>query len=863
VNAPARLWVEHLDDRVLGLGLRAPRLSWWLPDGASRQLAYELEIDGRAHGRVESDHSVLVPWPADSVAAATRVSWRVKVWTDVGESAWSAPAWFETGLLDASDWHAQWIEPVEPELRAAGQRPASVLRTTFALDAGIDGARIHATAHGIYEMFLNGSRVGDLELTPGFTSYPTRLQVQAYDVGSLLRAGENEWRVVLTDGWYRGRVGTRQRANAYGDRVAFVGELRAGDRIVVTGPEWTCATGPIRGADLMDGQEEDHNVALGGWQPVAVADHGFERLTYSPSPPMRATETIRPVEVRRLTPEHQVVDLGQNINGHVRLRMLGPAGATVTLVHGEALDERGDVTLEHLVAHDDVLVRQTDRVVSSGRDGETFEPRHTMHGFQYVRVEGHPERLVRDDITGVVVHTDLRRNGWFQCSDDRLNRLHAIADWSFRDNACDIPTDCPTRERQGWTGDWQVFFPTASFLYDVAGFSVKWLRDLAAEQLPSGCVLNIAPDPMVVRADAADDPIWRYIQGSSGWGDAIVILPWELYRVYGDVAPMAELWPNMVRWVDFAAEQARTQRFGPRALARPEPAPHEQYLWDGGFHWGEWLEPDESTREFWTIDQGYVGTASLHRSAALLARMGCLLGHDDEAARFDALAAHALAAWRIEYVRDDGSLTPDTQARHVRALAFDLVPDELRDQTARRLVQLVRDAGTHVGTGFLATPYLLPVLADAGHVDVAFELLLQDTEPSWLNMVDRGATTVWEDWNGIAQDGTVTASLNHYSKGAVISFLHRDVAGIHLLDAGPAYRRFRIEPRPGGDLTWAEATHDSPYGRIESSWRVDGDRFSLVATVPAGTECAVVLPDGSRHEQAPGTMDYVCKAPLA
>jgi alpha-L-rhamnosidase len=613
----------------------------------------------------------------------------------------------------------------------------------------------------------------------------------------------------------------------------------------------------------MDGQVEAHDVALGATQSVVVADHGFARLTYSPAPPMRAIERIRPVGVRRLTPERQIVDLGQNINGHVRLRTLGAAGTTVTLVHGEALDERGDVTLDHLVAHDDLCVRQTDRVVSAGRDDDDFQPRHTMHGFQYVRVDGSPDRLTPDDIDGVVVHTDLRRTGWFRCSDDRLNRLHAIADWSFRDNACDIPTDCPTRERQGWTGDWQVFFPTASFLYDVAGFSMKWLRDLAAEQLPNGCVLNIAPDPMVARADADDDPIWGYLQGSSGWGDAIVIVPWDLYRVYGDTAPMDELWPNMVRWVDFAAEQARTQRFAGRALERPEAAPHEEYLWDGGFHWGEWLEPDESSREFWTIDQGYVGTAYLHHSAALLARMGRMLGHHDEATRFDALSEHALAAWRTEYLGGDGSLTPDTQAAHVRALAFDLVPEALREQTARRLVDLVRDAGTHVGTGFLATPHLLPVLADAGRLDVAYDLLLQDTEPSWLTMVERGATTVWEHWDGIADDGHATASLNHYSKGAVISFLHRYVAGIRLVDGAPAYRRFRVEPRPGGGLSWAEAVHDCPYGRIASSWRVDGGGFRLIATVPPGTTAEIVLPDGTRHEQPPGTEAYVCKAPLA
>jgi alpha-L-rhamnosidase len=858
VNAPQRLRVEHLGDRVLGLGVRAPRLSWQLPDGSVRQQAYELEVDGGRQGRLESDQSVLVSWPAEPVGSATRVVWRVRVWTDAGESDWSDPAWFETGLLDASDWRAQWIEPVETELLPAGERPALVLHTTFTLDRDIETARLYATAHGIYETFLNGSRVGDLELTPGFTSYPTNLHVQVYDVTDLLVRGDNEWRVVLSDGWYRGRHGNWQRSENYGSRLTFLGQLHVGDQVVVTGPEWTWATGPIVAADLMDGQVEDRTVGLSEWQPVGIAHHALERLAYSPAPPTRAVETIRPVAVNRLTAERQIVDLGQNINGHVRLEDLGPTGTTVTLVHGEALDADGDVTLDHL-GNSDVCVRQTDRVTSAGREGDVFEPRHTVHGFQYVRVTGHPDRLVPDDVTGVVVHTDLRRTGWFRCSDERINRLHAIADWSFRGNANEIPTDCPTRERNGWTGDWQVFFPTAAFLYDVAGFSVKWLRDLAAEQAPNGCVPNIAPDPLRARAGhAEEDPAWSYIQGSSGWGDAIVIVPWELYRVYGDVAAMAELWPNMMRWVDFAAQAARTQRFLGRAEARPDPAPHEQYLWDGGFHFGEWLEPDQWGREFWLIDQGHVGTAYLHHSAALLARMGRLLGHDADAARFDDLAANALVAWRAEYLGDDGSLTPDTQASHVRALVFGLVPEALREKTARRLVELVRAAGTRLGTGFLATPHLLPVLADAGHLDVAYDLLFQDKQPSWLTMVERGATTVWEDWEGIAEDGRATASLNHYSKGGVVSFLHRYVAGIQLLDDAPAYRRVRIEPRPGGSLTWAEATHDCAYGRIESSWRLDGVRFQLVVTIPAGTTGEIVLPDGTRHEQRPGVEAYVC-----
>jgi alpha-L-rhamnosidase len=815
-------------------------------------VAFKVEVNGRSSGWIAGQDHVLVPWPFDPLGSRERVEWRVRVQTELGQSGWSTPAWFELGLLDDDDWEAVWIEPTETE------RAAHVVRHEFHLEREAAEARLYATAYGIYECFLNGRRVGDMELTPGFSSYSAQLYVQAYDVTDLLVAGENHWDVVLTDGWYRGRTGIRQILDSFGTSLGFLGQLEVGGNNFSTGPDWRTASGPLLSADLMSGQVEDHRRRLVDTGPVAVRSGSLGPLAWSPAPPVRRVQELRPVSVTRIDSERQVVDLGQNINGWLRLCDLGPDGTDLTVVHGESIDARGDVTQEHLLTDRSVSGGpfQVDRVISAGCDQDVFEPRQTTHGFRYARIEGHPKRLTPDDASGQVVHTDFRRTGWFRCSNDPLNRFEDVADWSFRGNSCDIPTDCPQRERAGWTGDWQAFIPAAAFLYDVAGFSLKWLRDLAADQLPDGCITNFAPDPM--RRLEPWDEIWRLLAGSAGWGDAIVIVPWEMWRAYGDVEVLREFWPAMVGWLEYAAERARTLRHPSRAAARPEPLPHEAFLWDGGFHWGEWLEPgvvDLATEL--SADQGAVATAYLHHSASLAARIGRLLGYDAEAQRFEALTSAALQAWRIEYVAPDGSLTPDTQANHVRALAFDLVPHDLRTQTAERLVTLVREAGVHLGTGFLATPYLLPVLADAGHSAVAYDLLLQRTPPSWLAMIERDATTVWELWEGIDAQGQPHESLNHYSKGAVISFLHRYVAGIQLDKESAAYRRFRVAPSPGGGLTWAEAVHDSPYGRIESSWRLDGEHFELTVTVPPGTEAEVVLPGNGRPErQGPGTTVY-------
>jgi alpha-L-rhamnosidase len=862
---PHDLRVDHLTG-PLGIGPAAPCVSWKLPDGATAQSSYRIVAGDWDSGRVESVDSLFVPVDVEPTSGR-RVEWKVRTWTDLGESDWSDTSSWEHGLLRASDWSARWIAPVEADELPARQRPAYQLAGAVPIDGEVVRARLYATSHGLYEAFVNGTRVGDLELTPGWTAYRTHLQVQTYDVTDLLTTGENVVGALLSDGWWRGQNSVSRRVDDYGTTTALLLQLEitlASGQTITFGTDdtWRCTRSHIVRADLIAGEVHDLRGRIDWqqwphWPAPRVEDHGYAELCASPSPPVRRIEDVAPASVREIASRRWIVDLGQNISGWIRLADLGPDGTELTLTYGEWLDAAGDVTQDHVAypASTEVgrsVTFQVDQVTSAGVDGDQFEPRHSTKGFQYVRIEGHPGPLTDDDVTGVVVHTDFEHRGSFECSADRINALHRIAEWSFRDNACDIPTDCPTRERAGWTGDWQIFVETAAFLSDVGGFSLKWLRDLAAEQRPDGKVTNLVPESHP--GDDRPPGHWPLIEGSSGWGDAAVHVPWMTYRTTCDQRVLTDQWDCMRAWVGYAAGAAATGRHPSRVERSADPLPHERFVWDTGWHFGEWLEAGEGLEgaiaHAMVADHGPVATAYLHRSALQLSEVARILGHHDDAGHYAELAGHVADAWRMEFLADDGTTTPDTQATYARALAFGLIPDNLRAASAARLVELIRAADTHIATGFLATPFVLPVLADTGHLDVAYELLFQDTEPSWLVMVDRGATTVWEEWGGVDAEGTAHASLNHYSKGAVITFLHQYVAGLRPVD--PGYRRFRVTPRPGAGIDWATARHDSPYGPIEVRWEQHAGRFDLELTVPQGTSAQVELPSGQTANLAAG-----------
>lgn len=758
---------------------------------------------------------------------------------------------------------AAWIRVPENDLAAPGRRPAYELRTTFIVGRP-ENAWLSATAHGIYEAFVNGVRVGDDELAPGASSYQKTLYVQRYDVTDLLQPGLNEVRFILSDGWFRGRCGARRQADNYGTSTALLGQLIFEDdghpRLVATRDDWEWSEGPIVAADLMDGQSMDLRLIdrPRSWQPVVEAIDDLtsdrDRLAFSPAPAVRRTDELKPVAITIPRPGRQLVDFGQNISGWVRLRQLGASGALITLTHGEALDHTGDLTMANLEytpypEPNALPTGQIDRVISRGDASDVFEPRHTTHGFRYVAIDGLEEPLNPEMIVAVLVRSELARTGEFSSSDDRVNRLHAMAVASWDANSCDLPTDCPQRERWGYTGDYQIFVRSAAFIDDVLGFSRKWLQALSDDQLENGCITNVAPD--CGTKPTAGMPI--SFNGSAGWGDAATVVPWQLYESYGDPAVLIENYDMMSRWVDYASGIAELERHPERAQSRPEPAEHERYLWDSGFHWGEWAEPNASFDPF--ADKGIIATAYLSRSARIVADAADILGRTADVERYRAIETGAANAWRTEYLARDGALRLGSQANYVRGLAFDLFPEEWRQAAVTRLVDMILENGTRLSTGFLSTAYLLPVLAMNGRAEIAFDLLFQHEEPSWFAMLDRGATTVWESWSGIDAEGIAHDSLNHYSKGAVISFLHEFVAGIRPDASRPGYERFTVRPilDPRRRLETAVGRLRTNRGTIRSEWRIERSSFKLEVDVPPGATAAVVLPSGATHELEAGS----------
>jgi alpha-L-rhamnosidase len=857
------IWLENRrGGSTIGIGESRPRISWTTESPEPIDVI-ELEIR-RADGSTE-EHTVqhtephgsnrLIAWPFAPLVSREAVTLRLRPRTAAPESpaAWSAPIPVEAGLLNRADWSVPFVAPSTAEPQGELRRGYLLRAEWDDADLGIEPgavqrARIYSTAHGVYELALNGRPVSEDLLSPGWTSYTHRLRYQTYDVTDAIRSGRNALGVWLADGWYRGRIGFEGGLwDVYGQdaSVLLQLELTLVDGTVVPVPltdSWRWSDSPITEVGLYEGETYDARLLPAGWSetgfdseswrtPTLLGLAAFPAELEPPTgPAVRVTEVLTPVSVEAVAGNRIRLDFGQNIAGKLRIRVAGPAGHTVTLHHAEVLEDGllGVRPLRTAVS--------VDRYTLAGDGPEEWTPRFTLHGFRYAELENWPGGIETVDVDALVVHTDMERTGWFDSSHQGLNRLHENVVWSMRDNFVDLPTDCPQRdERLGWTGDIQVFAPTALRLFGVHGTLTGWLRDVAYEQVDQGHVPNFVP---WIDCGFPNFP-------TAAWGDAAVIVPWEMYQHDGDPRILADQYASMRGWVDLV--DTLTGHTG---------------LWNTGFQLGDWLDPaaaPENPGDSRT-DKYLVATAYHARTARLLAQTAAILGKDADAAHYRTVAERAVAAFQAEYIAPNGRVVSDTVTSIAVAIVFDLFATE--GQVARageRLLHLVKAADFHISTGFVGTPIVCDALVRAGGIDAAYHLLLQDELPSWLYPVSMGATTIWERWDSMLPDGSVNpgdmTSFNHYALGAVADFMHRVVAGLD--SAEPGFARLRIAPQPGGGLTHASASHQTPNGLASSRWRRNDGTFTLDVDVPPGSTATIVLPGGGgEHEVGAGAHSF-------
>jgi alpha-L-rhamnosidase len=841
------LRVEYKEN-PLGIDVRSPRLSWRIQaDGrAVMQSAYQVRVSKSESGlrrrsdllwdsgRVNSDESTHRVYAGPPLESGQGYYWQARVWDASGKASdWSEPAYWEMGLLKPSGWQAKWIEPALKE-DASKSEPAPMLRREFKVNGVIERARAYVTSHGLYEMHLNGRRVGDELLTPGWTSYNKRLQYQTYDVTTLLNNGENAVGVMLGDGWYRGNLAWEKRRNVYGKNLALLMQIRitykdGREEVIGTDQSWKASTGPILMSEIYHGETYDARLEKSGWtvpgfadsrwSGVRVVDHRKDHLTTPAAPPVRKIEELKPVKILKTPGGDLVADMGQNMVGWVRLKVQGPAGTTVTIRHAEVLDKQGNFYTENLRA-----AKATMKYTLKGSGVETYEPHFTFFGFRYVAVDGYPGELTPDSLTGVVIHSDMKRTGEFETSSRLINQLQHNIIWGQKGNFVDVPTDCPQRdERLGWTGDAQVFARTAAFNMDVAAFFTKWLRDLAADQYDDGAVPHVIPDVLGSFEG-------RHAGGSAAWADAAVIIPWTMYLSYGDKRILEEQYPSMVKWVEYTRRRAG-----------------DDLIWDGDFHFGDWLAFATTRSDYpgATTGKDLIATAFFAYSTDLLQRTAQVLGKKEDAARYGELLPKIKSAFRREFVTASGRIGENTQTAYALALQFDLLPEELRPVAAKRLAREIRER-KHLTTGFVGTPYLCHVLSRYGYLDEAYLLLNREEYPSWLYPVKQGATTIWERWDGQKPDGSFQDkgmnSFNHYAYGAIGEWMYRVMAGIEIDPAAPGYKHILIQPQPGGGFASAKAGHETLYGRASSAWQIKDGSFELAVEIPANTRATVRLP---------------------
>jgi alpha-L-rhamnosidase len=863
----AKLRCDYMENPV-GFDFDRPSFSWLTEaEGVNkRQSARRLQVSLSPEcssplydsGKLESDESVGVRLEMD-LEKRTRYFWRVKVWDEQGnESPWSETAYFET---------ARYEEPFRGEWIGLDGEAFPQLRRAFSVNKPVRRARAYASGVGVYCLFLNGKRVGEDVLAPFINAYDQWLQYETYDVTPLLAEGENALGAFLGNGYYKGRVnwpGIPTRTHMYGDRMGFICdvivEYEDGTSETISSDEsWKASESPFLRSEIYDGEYFDARKIQSGWNAPGFDDAAWEnavkiappkgKLEARRSVPLKVMETRACEKVITTPVGETVLDFGQNMTGWVRIKTNAPAGTEILLQAGEFLDKHGNFYRDNMRT-----ALAEERYICRG-GGEEYAPFMTFIGFRYIRLTGWVGEVNPADFIAEVVHSQMERTGWFECSNEKVNRLFLNQVWGQKGNFVDVPTDCPQRdERMGWTGDAQVFCATACMNMEADAFYRKYLYDLKKEQSKHGYV------PVVIPFFIHGSGLWDF--PTAAWGDVATIIPWDLYLYYGDKATLENQFDSMKAWVDYMTAQ--------------DTLGVDRYY---GFHLGDWLAQDTADpfNLFGATPTDLIATAYYAYSSRLVAKAARALGKTEEAEKYEALYNRVRSAFRKEYMTGSGRVLSETQTAQVVALYFGLCEESERPVIAQHLAERIRADKNLLTTGFVGTPYLCPALSENGLNEYAYSLLLSTGRPSWLYAVDRGATTIWERWNGIDENGDFGPvsmnSFNHYAYGSIAEWMYRYVAGINPVEAAPGFKKMRLAPLPSDQLGYAKASVRTPYGMLSSGWKYEDGILTVEAEVPFGAEAEILLPyaegaevtenglpvEGARFTRGSGQWKYVYK----
>ena len=819
-------------ENPIGLTDKAPRFSWKMESQEKDTLQTEYEIkvtdeNGSVvwdRGKKVSDQSVLIPY--DGEALKDEMLYKVEV--SVADNHGNVEAiegTFETGIFDNTEFTAKMITSDFP----AEETACPVFGKTFAIDKKVKKARLYATAHGVYEVTLNGQTVGDYRMAPGWTSYHNRLQYQIYDVTEQL-AAENEIAITVGNGWYKGIFGFTCEPNRYGTQAGAFLELHVeyedGSKdVIATDETWSVKTGEIRYSEIYMGETIDTDAPEIAEGNVVVKDFDKAVLTAQENEPVRITEKIEGKELIVTPKGERLVDFGQIVTGVVEVHVKGEKGQKIVIRHAEVLDKDGNFYPETLRQ-----AKSIDTFICNGEE-QIFRPHFTFHGFRYICVEG-MEEFTADQFIACVTHSDMEKTGDFNCSNKKVNQLQSNITWGQRGNFLDIPTDCPQRdERLGWTGDAQVFSWTAAFNRNTALFYTKWMRDVAAESSLEKGVPHVVPDILESYS-------------SSAWSDVAVIVPWVVYQIYGDKGILKENWKCMHEWVDYIKNNCE-----------------ENGLWQSGFQYGDWLalDKEESADRTGATDKYMIANAYYLYVTELVKKTAEVLGKAEEAKKYADLYETTLDAFQREYYTETGRIVSETQTGAIISLYFNLAREKDRKRILNTLLTNIENHKNHLSTGFVGTPYICHALSENGAHEMAATLFMKEDYPSWLYAVNMGATTIWERWNSIKPDGTFDESgmnsLNHYAYGSVGDWMYRKVAGLSQLE--PGYKKFQVKPMFVKGIEECGTEFESVYGKIVTNTSCKNGKIHVHVEVPANTTAVIVLPEKEEvHEVGSGVYDY-------